>query len=203
MGQREKLKIVILALLHLLEREDEAPSKIKIAKLLLLADLANYKEREESLLDSTYIRMTFGPCPMSLEEILDEGIEEGLWKTEVRPFLHEPERGVYSVYIPISPMPELEEDASILLKNTVEKHGHEKAVDLSKLSHGIPAWEQAQDGDILLLEELAITDLDEYELTLQIVDEIEDPPSEKARRALDDLLEGRVDLRGKGGDGSA
>ncbi|MGB9590717.1 MAG: type II toxin-antitoxin system antitoxin SocA domain-containing protein [candidate division WOR-3 bacterium] len=186
-----------------IEKEGEAPSKTKIAKLLLLADLAYYKERGKSLLESTYTRMAFGPCPMSLEEILDEGIEEGLWKTEARPFLHDSEREVYVVYIPINPMPELEEDAVTLLKNTIKEHGYKKAIDLSKLSHDIPAWKQARDGDILLLEELAITDPDEYELTLKIVDEMADPTSEKTRRALDDLLEGRADLRVKGGDGSA
>lgn len=150
-------------------------SKVKLAKIFLFVEREYYRQHEESLTGSYYVRLHMGPVPANYQNILDQ--EEGnLWRLEMSPI--EIPNSVCQRYehrfFPLK-QPDSMTDAE---KKVIEKVCH-KAKDysgkkLSDISHQLPAWKHSEEGEPMYIEELVIDNESEYFQLIDAVNRIED-----------------------------
>lgn len=169
-AEKERLKGLISAILS---QAGQVP-KVKLAKLILLAEIENYKKTGKSITGLYFLRLPYGPVIAFFDEVLNESIDI-LW-TKKTSDVHIYENGrtrkqyLYSClnnYI-ISP------DVQEAVTSVVNKYGGLTGTELSNKSHELPAWRYSEPNEPIYVSELAIDTEENYFAMLDIVEEMEE-----------------------------
>lgn len=168
--KKQALRDLILAILT---RTGEVP-KVKLAKLILFAEIEHYKKTGKSITGLYFVRLVKGPVIAFYDEVLDQG--EGTdWKkrTELVEILEEGRKKTTFLYEAQSKstLPKVSEE---IIKGVVDKYGNETGTRLSFLSHDLAAWRNAEPNEPIYIAELAVKDEEEYFALIDLVEELEE-----------------------------
>lgn len=151
-------------------------SKVKLAKVFLFVEQAYFRAMEESLTGSYYVRLRMGPVPAHFDEILSNG-ENTLWKKQVKEMDIPNASTVYHEhrYLPLQKQADIPEKAQHIIREVCSKVKKYTGKQLSMMSHELPAWEYAEPGEPLFIEELVLEKKEHY---FQFVDKVNEMESE-------------------------
>ncbi|MDD3535308.1 MAG: Panacea domain-containing protein [Candidatus Cloacimonetes bacterium] len=163
---------LILAILH----EMNGCGKVKLAKIFLFVEQAYYRAMEESLTDSYYVRLRMGPVPAHFDEILRRG-KNTLWKLQMREMDIPDASTVYHEhrYLPLQKPADIPEKAQDIIHEVCAKAKKYTGKQLSMMTHELPAWEYAEPGEPLFIEELVLEKKEHY---FQFIDKVNEMESE-------------------------
>ena len=178
--------------------------KVKLAKLVLFADIEHYRKTGQSITGLHYIRLTKGPLVFFFDDILEEGEKEGLWERIIENIHIWEEMKIkpQSIYR-IKPSSTLKAIKQIRLsqeelqtvKHIMEKYGKQTGTKLSILAHKLPAWKYSSPGEPIHISELSINDEDRYFAFIDIIEELdeeEDYLAEEVSRLIPEIKKGGI-----------
>lgn len=163
---------LILAILN----EMGTCGKVKLAKIFLFVEQAYFRAMEESLTGSYYVRLRMGPVPAHFDEILRDG-ENTLWKKQIRKMDIPDASTEYHEhrYLPLKKPEDIPKKAQDIIRTVCTKAKKYTGKQLSIMSHELPAWEYAEPGEPLFIEELVIEKKEQY---FQFIDKVNEMESE-------------------------
>ncbi|MEO5360825.1 MAG: Panacea domain-containing protein [Nitrospirota bacterium] len=186
--ERERLKGLISAVLS---QAGQVP-KMKLAKLILLAEIEYYKKAGKSITGLYFLRLTYGPVIAFFDEALNEGIDI-LWTKETSDVHESGRQGKQYSYRcinkdtvpPVStPHAELWSEVQETITSVVYKYGGMTGMELSNISHKLPAWRYSEPNEPIYVSELAIDTEEKYFAMLDIVEEMEEMEDDSLEEKL-------------------
>ncbi|MBF0555536.1 MAG: SocA family protein [Nitrospirae bacterium] len=177
-SRKDKLKSLIAAILG---KAGKTP-KVKLAKLVLFAEIEYYKITGESITGLYFIRLSNGPVIDFFDEMLEEGIGT-LWtkETSIVPIYTKGINRKQYTYCALMNKTKLSPDLQGNVNSVVDTYGKMTGTELSNLSHRLPAWRYSEPNEPIYLAELALDKDEDYFVMLDMVEELDD--------AEDDYLE--------------
>ena len=176
-NKKKKLKDLVFRILMY-----EPTTKVKLAKLVLFADIEHYRKTGQSITGLHYIQLTKGPLVFFFDDILEEGEKEGLWEKTVEniPIWEEMKIKPQFTYR-IKPSSKLKAIKQIRLsqeelqtvEHIMEEYGKQTGTKLSILAHKLPAWKYSSPGEPMHIAELSIEDEDRYFAFIDIIEELD------------------------------
>ncbi|MEO5358746.1 MAG: Panacea domain-containing protein [Nitrospirae bacterium YQR-1] len=178
--EKEKLKDLIAAILN---RAGKIP-KVKLAKLVLFAEIENYKKTGTSITGLYFLRLPYGPVIAFFDEMLEEGLDT-LWSEEISliPIYRDGSKRKQHSYYSLRETT-LSLDLQETITSVVHTYGGMTGTELSNLSHKLPAWHYSEPNEPIYVSELAIETDEKYFAMLDIVEELDNTD--------DDLLEEEI-----------
>lgn len=181
--KKEALRELIL---HILNKVDEM-SKVKLAKLILLAEVTHFEKTGKSITGLYFVRLTYGPVIAFFDEVLEQ-YKGDLWEETLRdiPIYEEgrlKKQHLYRALKTIKAEKEIEETISTVIK----EYGKKTGTELSNLSHSLPAWKYSEPNEPIYIAELAVKDEKEYFALIDLLEDTNDDDhllGEKISRAL-------------------
>lgn len=168
--KKENLKNLILGILN---ECGEIP-KVKLAKLILFAEIAHFQQTGTSITGLYFVRLIKGPVIAFLDDVLETG--EGTdWERKTTQIAIM-EEGRYKSQYSYRAKKELAQPKEIAktIKDTCAKYGKMTGTKLSAESHSFPAWKYAEPNEPIYLAELAVKNEKEYFNLVDAVEEIEE-----------------------------
>ncbi len=169
--QKNILKELILEILN----ENKQPiQKVKLAKLVLFAEIGHFLRTGESITNLYFVRLKQGPVIAFFDEVLSVG-ENKEWKKESTPIfiVEKRENRFMSIYSPCHDA-KLPEKAKETIKEVLKKYGKKTGTELSLISHTLPAWKNSEPNEPIYLTELVKTKEADYFALTDIIEEIDD-----------------------------
>ncbi len=169
----QRAKHLILAILR--SARGEVP-KVKLAKLILLADIRHFRRTGRSISGMVYVKKELGPVISHFDRILEEG-EGVLWeRSRVPVFVKEKGKEVYQVNYrgKTGAVARLTRSQQATVAETVKEFGGLTGTQLSEKTHGLPAWRYSEIGEPIYIEELAISKEAEYFAFIDFVEGLEE-----------------------------
>ncbi|KWT84131.1 hypothetical protein ASN18_2059 [Candidatus Magnetominusculus xianensis] len=183
--ERERLKGLISGVLS---QAGQVP-KVKLAKLILLAEIEYYKKAGKSITGLYFLRLTYGPVIAFFDEVLNEGIDI-LWTKEMSDVHESARQGKQYSYRCINkytvpaPHAELWAETQETITSVVNKYGGMTGMELSNISHKLPAWRYSEPNEPIYVSELAIDTEEKYFAMLDIVEEMEEMEDDSLEKEL-------------------
>ena len=170
--KKDKLRNLILRILN---EAKEPISKVKLAKLVLFAEIEYFKKYGRSITDLYFVRLDYGPVIAFFQQTLSEG-EEKEWERRKEPiYISELKRKRFiENYIAKEKPVSLGEDIDKVIKRVVNKYGKLTGTRLSLLAHRLPAWKYSEPNAPIYLVELTKEKEEEYFGLLDALENIDD-----------------------------
>lgn len=148
--------------------------KVKLAKLILFAELEHFHKTGESITGLYFVRLRKGPVIAFFDEVLESG--EGVDWTKKTSQIPIKEEGIQKVQYSYHAKRKqtLSKEVDRTIKNTCAKYGKMSGTKLSGESHNFPAWKYAEPNEPIYLAELAVKDEKEYFNLVDAVEEIDE-----------------------------
>jgi len=180
-NKKEILKELILAILN---KTGPIP-KVKLAKLILFAEIEHFKRTGNSITGLYFVRLKMGPAIAFFDEVLESGVGE-MWNKKATPiFIHEENKEkIQYAYAPLISSHLSEDEVKKTLDETLQKYGKKSGTELSFLSHTLPAYRNSEPNDPIYVVELAIDDEAEYFALTDLVEDIDDDIDEEENAIL-------------------
>lgn len=159
--------------------------KVKLAKLVLLAEIEHFNRTGESITGLHFVRLRKGPVVAFFDQVLDEN-EGVLWgkETEEIPIYYEGRTGYQYTYRPLTTR-DLPDTVMETVRTVTKSYGAMTGTQLSALSHSLPAWKYSEPDEPISVPELAVRSEEEY---FALVDLIEDLEDDDDRGILEEVL---------------
>jgi len=185
--KKENLRNLILGILN---ECGEIP-KVKLAKLILFAELEHFHKTGKSITGLYFVRLSKGPVIAFFDEVLEIG-EETDWakKTSHIPIKEEGVSKIQYSYQAKKRAP-LSKDIAKTVKDTCAKYGKMSGTRLSAESHDFPAWKYAEANEPIYLAELAVKNEKEYFNLVDAVEEIDESNDAIIPEKISQALSGR------------
>ena len=169
-SKQAKLKELILAILT---KTPNIP-KVKLAKLILFAELEHFKRTGESFTGLYFVRLPMGPVIAFYDQVLEDGIGK-YWNQTSEP-IHILEEGTEKIQYHYTALekPIADKGLQTTIDKVIHHYSHKSGKELSLLSHDLPAWRYAEPLEPIYLAELAAVDEKEYFALTDLVEDIED-----------------------------
>lgn len=167
---KSKLKILIAGLL----KSIGPIPKVKLAKLVLFAEMEHFFKTGESYTGLYFVRLRKGPVIAFFDDVLDEG-ESGLWKKETS-YIPIYEAGREKVQYSYSLLKEIDVPAELqeTIKILVSKYSNKTGTELSMLSHSLPAWKYSEPNEPIYIAELAADTDEKYFNLIDLIEDIDE-----------------------------
>ncbi|MBF0538597.1 MAG: SocA family protein [Nitrospirae bacterium] len=161
--KKDKLRDLIAAILS----KAGKTAKVKLARLVLFAEIEHFKRTRTSITGLYFIRLQIGPVIAFFDEVLEEGISS-LWDKKIT-FIYM-EKYKTQEYIPLRDF-YLPDDMQRTVDSVVDTYGEKTATELSVLSHRLPAWLYSDPDNVIHTAELALDTEEEYFAMLDMLEE--------------------------------
>lgn len=170
--KKDKLKSLIFGILTGMK---SSVSKVKLAKLVLLAEIEYFKKYGRSITGLYFVRLDYGPVIAFFEQTLAEG-EGKEWERKEEPiFITELKKErITENYIAKEKPVSLEKDVNEVIAKVVNKYGKISGTKLSLLTHQLPAWRYSEPNAPIFLVELTKKKDGDYFSLLDVVENIDD-----------------------------
>src|SRR3989338_7238266 len=151
---KEALKDLII---YLLSKAGEM-SKVKLAKLILFADILHFNRIGDSITGMYYVRLKNGPVVAFFDEVLEQH-KGTLWDivTKEIPIYSEgvmKKQYLYTARTKKEPSKEVQQT----IEQVIKKYGKKTGTELSNESHSLPAWKYSEPNEPIFIAELAARD---------------------------------------------
>lgn len=171
-------------------------TKVKLAKLVLFADIEHYRKTGQSITGLHYIRLKKGPLVFFFDDILEEGEKKKLWGKIVEniPIWEEMKVKPQFTYKAFK-QTRLSQEEEQTVEGIMEEYGKQTGTNLSVLAHKLPAWKYSSPGEPIHIAELSINDEDRYFAFIDIIEELdeeEDYLAEEVSRLIPEIKKGRI-----------
>ena len=157
-------------------------SKVKLAKLILFADILHFNKMGASITGMYYVRLKNGPVVAFFDEVLEQhkGI---LWDivTKDIPIYSEgvmKKQYLYTALTKKEPPKEVKQT----IEQVVKKYGSKTGTKLSNESHSLPAWKYSEPNEPIFIAELAVRDEKEYFALIDLLEDTDDNDSDLAKK---------------------
>ncbi len=187
---KKKLKILIASLL----KAGSIP-KVKLAKLVLFAEIEHFLMTGESYTGLYFVRLRNGPVVAFFDDILEEE-EENIWKKETSliPIFEEGREKVKYSYSLIKEM-DIPEELKKTIKTVISTYGRKSGSKLSMLSHNLPAWKYSEPNEPIYVAELAAKTDKEYFNLIDLIEDIDEEDDELLSKKISQYIsktEGKI-----------
>ena len=181
--EKEKLSNLI----HLILKKAGPTSKVKLAKLLLFAEILHFERTGQSITGLYFVRLKYGPVIAFFDEIL-ENYKGKLWNEEIKSLPIYEECLVKKQYIYSAVTNEIRMNGiEPTIKKLISKYRKKSGTELSNLSHSLPAWKYSEPNEPIYLAELIIKDDKDFFALTDLLEDTSDDDSvlaEKFSRSL-------------------
>lgn len=171
---KTKLKTLIASLLKTVG----SIHKVKLAKLVLFAEIEHFRMTGESYTGLYFVRLRKGPVVAFFDDILEE--ETGnIWekKTSFVPIFEEGMKKVQYSYSLIKDI-DIPEELQKTIKTVNSAYSKKSGTKLSTLSHNLPAWKYSEPNEPIYVAELAIKKDAEYFNLIDLIEDIDEEDDE-------------------------
>ena len=157
-------------------------SKVKLAKLILFADILHFNKMGASITGMYYVRLRNGPVIAFFDEVLEQN-KGTLWSivTKEIPIYSEGIMKLQYLYTPLvkkEPPKEIKQT----IQQVIKKYGAKSGTKLSNESHSLPAWKYSEPNEPIFIAELAVRDEKEYFALIDLLEDTEDNDSDLAKK---------------------
>lgn len=157
-------------------------SKVKLAKLILFADILHFNRTGDPITGLYYVRLKNGPVVAFFDEVLEQN-KGALWNVVTReiPIYSEgamKKQYLYNVLIKKQPPKEINET----IEKLIRKYGKKSGTELSNESHSLPAWKYSEPNEPIFIAELAVRDEKEYFTLVDLLEDSDDNDLDLAKK---------------------
>lgn len=139
----EKFKELVLYIAQR-SRDDDQFGRLKLAKLLMFADLETYAETRAPLTGATYRKKPYGPYALQLRDAERQLADEKRARLEQRPFFGKTQHRLVPSKDAEPNLSFFSEEDLRRVDRIIERYKHETGSYLSQLSHDAPGWRLAR-----------------------------------------------------------
>jgi uncharacterized phage-associated protein len=189
-NDKEKLRNLILALLH----KGKELAKVKLAKLVLFADIEHFKRTGKAITGLYYVRLKNGPVVAFYDAVLEDGEGTNWNRKSEMVAVHEEgrEKAQYS-YTALAPAVLSKEELKTV-DAVFRNYGKKSGSALSVLSHELPAWRFSEPNEPIFITELAVKNEREYFALTDLVESLEGEENELAEKVPRSLPQAKVGI---------
>ena len=144
--------------LYLVQKVGARPNvgETVLYKLLYFIETLSYSKKRDSITDEKFIKMQYGPVPVSFRALTDEMVNNNeLDKVKGRYFTY-----MQTKYLPRISSTGLTAEEQAITDKVIDTLGDMTATELSDLSHRDEPWKRAQEGKIVDLSLIEFTSLE-------------------------------------------